>query len=104
MQTFSNGQMVLTKDIERKLPPLYSQDGEGEAAIAQVKFFTVVADWTWYASEYAADTGVFFGLVGSPYATELGYWTIDDLMSIQVGVLGVERDKAWTPRPLSLCR
>ena len=95
MDRFSNGQMVLTKALERKLTPP-TEGGE----VAQVKFFTTFADWTWYAAEYDPDTRRFFGLVVSPYARELGYWTLDDLMSIQFGYLGVERDKNWEPMAL----
>jgi hypothetical protein len=43
---------LLPKDIERLLPPLYSQEDKGDDAVAQIKFFTPWTGWTWYASEY----------------------------------------------------
>jgi len=91
---------LLPKALEAKLPPLYSQDGKGDAAIAHVKFFTPDANWTWYASEYDPVDKVFFGLVDG-FEMELGYFSLDELESIR-GLLGlsVERDIYFTPVPL----
>lgn len=47
----SRGHELLSQEIREKLPPLYSQDELGLRALAQVKFFTSDANWTWYASE-----------------------------------------------------
>jgi len=43
---------LLPKEIAERLPPLYSQEEQGDQAIAQVKFFTPWTSWTWYVSEY----------------------------------------------------
>ena len=45
------------------LPPLSSQDGKGEQALAVVKFFDPYGSWSWYASEFDPEQGLFFGLV-----------------------------------------
>lgn len=91
---------LLTKDNLKQLPPLYSQDGKGMEAIAQVKFFTPDGNWTWYATEYDPETRTFFGLVDG-LEKELGYFTLNDIETIR-GKLGlpVERDRWFTPTPL----
>ena len=38
---------LLPDDIRAQLPSLYSQDSQGDAAIAYVKFFTPDSNWTW---------------------------------------------------------
>ena len=88
---------LLTKEIEAKLPPLYSQDGKGDEALALVKFFTPDSSWTWYATEYDPQERVFFGLVDG-LEKELGYFSLDELESIK-GPLGlsIERDIYFEP-------
>ncbi|MCG3203997.1 MAG: hypothetical protein KCHDKBKB_00674 [Elusimicrobia bacterium] len=91
---------LLTKEILKKLPPLYSQDEKGMEAIAYVKFFTPDSSWTWYATEFDGDD-TFFGLVDG-LERELGYFSLKELESIR-GKLGlpVERDLYWEARKLS---
>jgi hypothetical protein len=95
---------LLPKDVAATLPTLYSQEGKGGEAIAQVKFFTPWTGWTWYASEYDPEDRVFFGLVIG-HERELGYFSLDELQTITgPGGLTIERDLYWTPRPLKECR
>ena len=91
---------LLTKELEAKLPPLYSQDGKGDEAIALVKFFTPDSSWTWYATEYDPNERVFFGLVDG-LEKELGYFRLDELESVK-GPLGlsIERDIYFEPTRL----
>lgn len=88
---------LLTKELEAKLPPLYSQDGKGDDALALVKFFTPDSSWTWYATEYDPVERVFFGLVDG-LEKELGYFSLDELESVK-GPLGlrIERDIYFEP-------
>ncbi len=88
---------LLTKELEAKLPPLYSQDGKGGEALALVKFFTPDSSWTWYATEYDPVERVFFGLVDG-LEKELGYFSLDELESVK-GPLGlsIERDIYFEP-------
>lgn len=88
---------LLTKELEVKLPPLYSQDGKGYEAIALAKFFTPDSSWTWYATEYDPVERVFFGLVDG-LEKELGYFRLDELESVK-GPLGlsIERDIYFEP-------
>ena len=88
---------LLPKELEAKLPPLYTNDGKGDEAIALVKFFTPDSSWTWYATEYDPVERVFFGLVDG-FEKELGYFSVDELESVK-GVLGlsIERDIYFEP-------
>src|SRR5919205_645784 len=85
---------LLTKDLVKKLPALYSQE-ENPDPMVVAKFFTPDAGWTWYAIEGSPvdedgyyDTEkekvdfVFFGLV-SGSEVELGYFSLAELTSIR---------------------
>jgi hypothetical protein len=93
------GMKLLTEEIRRKLPPLYSQDGKGGKTVAWVKYFTPSSSWTWYGVEFdGKDT--FFGLVDG-HCKELGYFSLSELESIR-GPMGlpIERDLYWQPKTL----
>jgi len=83
---------LLTEELKRKLPKLYSQDGKKpEDVKIIVKFFTPDFSWSWYAIEYdQKDT--FFGYVRG-MENELGYFTLSELESVK-GPMGmhIERD------------
>jgi hypothetical protein len=90
---------LLTKEVLKKLPKLYSQESKGMEALAVVKFFTPDSNWTWYASEFdGKDT--FFGLVDG-FEKQLGYFSLSELQEIR-GALGlpVERDMYFKPKTL----
>ena len=90
---------LLPGEIRAVMPPLYSNEVQGMAAIAPVKFFTPDSSWTWYASEF--DGGeMFFDLV-SGWDIELGYFSLTEL-EIGRGRLGlpVERDLWHEPQSL----
>tara|TARA_R100000808_G_scaffold1997_1_gene8469 strand:+ start:9120 stop:9419 length:300 start_codon:yes stop_codon:yes gene_type:complete len=84
---------LMTKAIEAKMPALYETDGATEHRV-YAKFFHPFSNWTWYAVEYDASKGVFFGLVDG-HEMEMGYFTLAELESIKIGGLGMERDKNW---------
>ena len=111
---------LLTKELEKALPALYSQEKNADPMV-MCKFFTPDAGWTWYAIEgspvdangyYDTDKPkvdfLFFGLV-SGLEVELGYFSLSELQSIR-GAFGlpVERDRFFQPTRLSevkkLCR
>jgi len=96
--------MLLTKANKKSLPALRSTDGKGDEAIAYVKFFTPWSNWTWYATEFDPETGMFFGLV-SGHEEELGYFTLEELESVR-GKWGlkIERDRHFKPTPLGKLR
>lgn len=86
-------QKLLTKALEKALPPLYSQDEKpADQVKVHVKFFTPFSNWTWYATEYDPESRTFFGLVVG-YEAEMGYFSLDELESLAAGPLPkVERD------------
>src|SRR5512135_1554005 len=115
---------LLTKELQRLLPPLYSQENEADP-VCRVKFFMPDGAFTWYVIEGATrektgcgwglncqhrllaeydpahDDVLFFGYVAGQEA-ELGYFTLSELAAIR-GVLRlpVERDLYFEPCRLS---
>ena len=102
------GMKLLTQEICRKLPPLYSQDGKGGKAVAYVRYFSPSSSWSWYATEgepVMDDSGQevdyrFFGLVDG-HVKELGYFSLAEFESVS-GPMGlpIERDLHWQPKTL----
>jgi len=107
---------LLTKELLKKLPPLYSQENV-EDPLVMCKFFTPDAHWTWYALEGSPvdqngyyDTKeektdfLFFGLAVGDFP-ELGYFALSELQTVR-GLFGlpVERDLYFEPTPLSEIR
>ena len=68
---------LLTKEIRRKLPPLYSQERLGGKAVAYLKLFTPDSSWTFWATEFDG-RDLFFGLVEG-HVKELGYFSLSEL-------------------------
>lgn len=94
---------LMTKEIEKQLPPLYANEEKGDEALALVKLFTPWSGWTWYASEYDPAERLCFGVVVG-HDRELGYFSLDELESLRGPAgLTIERDLHWTPRPLREC-
>jgi hypothetical protein len=120
---------LLTAANRKALPPLYSQDGKGDEAIAFVKFFGA-GRGTWYATEADAtlnDGTVhalrdvqafevkhikeinFFGFVVSPLGPdcdELGSFSLTELQAMRFfnGRLPIERDRHFTPTTIGSLR
>ena len=94
---------LLTQEIEKKLPKLYSQEKVSDP-LCVVKYFTPDSNWTWYGIEYSPETRLFFGLVDG-FDKELGYFSLDELENIH-GPYGlpVERDLWFKPTKLSELR
>jgi len=96
---------LLTKGIEKALPPLDSNDDNPDPAVI-VKFFTPWGRFTWYAVEGERvtdpDDFVFFGYVQG-LDDEWGYFTLHELESIKGfgGYLRVERELHFEPTPIS---
>ena len=103
---------LLTEELRKQLPPLYSQEHEPDPLVI-CKFFHPLSPWTWYAYEgspvdangyYDTDKEkvdfVFFGWVNGDFP-ELGYFSLSELESVNVLGLGIERDLYFTPMRLS---
>jgi len=97
------GRNLLDTESTENLPELYSGEEQGLDALAQVKFFTPDAQWTWYASEYNGED-TFFGLVIG-LEIEFGYFSLSELQSVK-GPLGlpIERDLHFEPQSLRSLR
>ncbi len=87
---------LLTEEIRKTLPGLYSQEELGFEAIACVKFFTPDSNWTWYVTEFDGED-TFFGLVDG-FEKELGYFSLSEIKDAR-GPFGlkIERDLYFTP-------
>lgn len=93
---------LMTQEIKKQLPALYSQDNV-EDPIAKIKYFCPWNQWTWFAIEYDGENMFFGKVVG--HETELGYFSLSELESV-TGPLGlkIERDLYFKPTPLSQCK
>lgn len=93
---------LLTKELEKKLPALYAQDGKGDKATAYVKFFYPLGHATWFATEYDPEQRLFFGWCELfPGCGEYGYFSLDEMESVKGPLgLGVERDLNFDPKPV----
>ena len=90
---------LLTQEIRKKLPPLYSQESKGGKAIVYLKMFTPDSNFTFFATEFDGED-TFFGLVEG-HEKELGYFSLAELKSVRGGLgLPIERDMYWQPKTL----
>ena len=89
---------LMTTELKKEMPALYSQEHEAEP-LAAVKFFTPWSNWTWYAMEFDGED-TFFGLVDG-FDCELGYFSLAELESIRgPGGLRIERDLYFKATPV----
>jgi hypothetical protein len=90
---------LLPDAIRQRLPALYATEDLGLEALAQVKFFTPDAAWSWFASEFDGDDMMFGLVIG--HEIELGYFRLSELEEAR-GPLGlrIERDLHYAPTSL----
>ncbi|MEP7166467.1 MAG: DUF2958 domain-containing protein [Candidatus Woesebacteria bacterium] len=95
------------KLVSKELEALFAQVGSQENVadpIVIAKFFNPTGSGTWYATEYDASEGRFFGYVSifGDWNDEWGYFSLAELQSYvgRLG-LGIERDLYFTPKPFS---
>jgi len=86
---------LITKEIEKKLPRLYSQEKVANPKII-VKFFTPWSSWSWFAYEgdrQEDGNWLFFGMVHG-IEKEIGYFSLKELEGLKSPMgLKIERDK-----------
>jgi hypothetical protein len=93
---------LLTRELLKKLPPLYSQENV-EDPLVICKFFYPDFSWTWYAIEFDRKD-LFFGYVAGDFP-ELGYFSLSELLANRgKWRLPVERDLNFESAPLSQIR
>lgn len=95
---------LLTKAIEKSLPPLNStEDIPIPERVVHCKFFDPSSSYTLYVleGETEGDDFTFFGYVTGLVEDELGYTSLRELESVRGRFgLGIERDLYWTPKPV----
>ena len=94
-------QALMTQQIKKLLPPLYTQENEKDPMV-YAKFFNPYGNATWLATEFDG-RDQFFGAVTLGHGWELGYFSLRELQSLKgpMGVQGIERDKWFKPMELS---
>jgi hypothetical protein len=95
---------LLTAEIERRLPPLYSSESVPLAEkLIVAKFFDPCGHYTWYVVEGERQEDgdwLFFGLVQGD-CPEWGYFSLSELESVRgAWGLGIERDLYFEPGPI----
>jgi len=82
-------------EIIKNMPVTYEQDGKGKNAVAYLHYFKGSGDW--YITEKDKETEQLqaFGLADLGYGGELGYISIEELVSS-----GIELDLYFTPKTL----
>ena len=101
------GHDLMTKELGDTIPALYANENvrDYDDVLAAAKLFSPYTGWTWYVTEWQAETGLCFGLVEG-FETELGYFHLDELAEVAVfgSVPAVERDLYWKPTTLGEIR
>ena len=93
---------LIPQEIKNKIPKLYETEEQNDP-IAFVKLF--LDGWTWYITELSIDNNICFGYVISPFESELGYFSLNEIKSIKGSLgLGVERDLSFKPTALAIIR
>ena len=91
---------LMTKELEARFAKVGRQEKLGQKAVVIAKFFTQDSNWTWFATEYAPEERMFFGLVDGNEA-ELGKFSLDELeKATGPSRLHIERDRWWTEKTL----
>jgi len=90
---------LLNQALLARFKELGTQDVKDPIIVA--KFFAPSTAWTWYATSYDEEAGLFFGIVCGQHI-ELAYFSIQDLKGVR-GPMGlhVERDLYWKEKRLS---
>jgi|18_taG_2_1085343.scaffolds.fasta_scaffold54459_2 hypothetical protein len=94
---------LITKEIEKATPKLYSNDEKSaEETMVTAKFFNPYGLGTWWMTEYDPEQRLAFGYadLGCP---ELGYFSIAEMEEIRVKPFDgkIERDIHFTPCTLA---
>lgn len=94
---------LMTEEIGKTIPSIGATQNveNGDSVIAKVKLFSPYSSWTWYVTEWEAETGLCFGLVEG-FDTEWGYFGLEELAQTTVfgGVPAIERDLYWEPKTI----
>ena len=90
---------LIPKNLLNRIPKLYETEDQNNP-IAYVKLF--LDGWTWFITEISIDNNICFGYVISPFESELGYFSLEEIKGIKGTLgIGVERDLSFKPTRLS---
>ncbi len=89
---------LIPKELIHTIPKLYETEEQNDP-IAYIKVF--LENWTWFITEISIDKNICFGYVVSPFGAELGYFSLDEIRSLGIGV---ERDLSFKPTKLSIIK
>lgn len=96
---------LLTKEILSKLPPLYATENvPTDEKVCVCKFFHPASRYTYFVIEFSPEEKLFFGYCVSPLGPdcdELGYTSLEELESVVVRGLKIERDLYFKPTKLA---
>ena len=93
---------LIPQELQQAIPKLYETEEQTDP-IAHIKLF--LDGWSWFITEISIDKDICFGYVISPFGSELGYISLEELASL-IGSLGigVERHISFQPTPLSVIK
>jgi len=91
---------LLTKELKEKLPSIEEAKKEDDPVV-YVKYFHPLSNWTWFAAGFS--DGHFWGLVDGDFM-EIGLFSLEEMKSVKVHGLGIERDLHFEPKPMSEVR
>lgn len=92
---------LIPKELQAVIPKLYETEDQTDPII-HVKLFMPDANWTWFITELSIDEDICFGYVVSPFGSELGYFSLNEIKSVRGSLgLSVERDESFKPCKLS---
>ena len=86
---------LIPQNLLKAIPKLYETE-EQNNPIVYIKLF--LDGWSWFITEISIDGDIAFGYVVSPFGAELGYFSLEEIKSLG---LGVERDLSFKPTKLS---
>jgi hypothetical protein len=90
---------LIPQEIKEQIPKLYETEDQKDPLV-YLKLF--LDGWTWYITELSIDDNICFGYVISPFGSELGYFSLEEIQSVQGSLgLSVERDLYFKPIVLS---
>ena len=92
---------LLTDELRQQIPKLYSQENvkpDDQTVYARFFFPAGRWGWTWFVTEGDSrdDDYIFFGFVVGDF-DEWGYFSLNELESINIRGLTVERDLYFKP-------
>lgn len=90
---FFVGKVTELKRVIASMPKVYETDGQGESAVAHLHYFMGGFDWYITERDYDGEQYQAFGLADLGYGLELGYISIQEIISH-----GAELDLYFQPK------